>query len=127
MKKFTLYFLIFFAGIIVAIFVMGLIFPNSNTSKMINANNMIATSGTSSAKTFTITEVAQHNIKTDCYLIVNKQVYDVTSYIDQHPGGVRRIVEMCGQESSQAFAAIHSNFAWNLLKDFYIGDISTNQ
>jgi len=118
MKKFTLYFLIFFAGIVTAIFVMGLLLPdNSTPSDLLATNN-------GSKTILTATEVAKHNTKTDCYLIVNDQVYDVTAFIDQHPGGVEKIVEGCGKESSQIFAAIHSNFAWNLLKDYYVGDLA---
>ncbi|MBU2566598.1 hypothetical protein KKG46_03500 [Patescibacteria group bacterium] len=124
MKKFTLYILIFFAGIVATILVMGLMFPNSQTNPKTNTSISVATSENPKINNFTTAEVATHNSKNDCYLIVNSQVYDVSSYINKHPGGVRKIVERCGQESSQAFATIHSNFAWNLLKDYYIGDLT---
>lgn len=38
------------------------------------------------SKTFTREEVAQHNNEKDAYLIINSKVYDVTSYVNEHPG-----------------------------------------
>jgi len=60
-------------------------------------------------------EVAKHNSATDCYLIVKNNVYDVTSYIPKHPAGKSKITNTCGEEVTNIFASIHSNFAWNLL------------
>ncbi len=71
----------------------------------------------------TLSEVAKHSTQSDCYLIVNDGVYDVTSYINQHPGGVKNITSRCGTEATKTFSAIHSNFAWNLLSKFYLGDL----
>lgn len=73
----------------------------------------------------TIEAIAKHATPSDCYLIVNGDVYNVSSYINQHPGGVRNITSRCGTEASKAFSAIHSNFAWNLLKKYYIGNVAT--
>lgn len=74
----------------------------------------------------TLEEIAKHNSVNDCYLIVSGAVYDVTSYINQHPGGVKNITSRCGSEASSIFSAIHSNFAWNLLKNFYVSDVAKN-
>ena len=37
--------------------------------------------------TYTTTEVAGHNNATSCWTIVNGNVYDLTAWIDLHPGG----------------------------------------
>ena len=31
-------------------------------------------------------EVAKHSTKEDCWLIINEEVYDVTEFMDIHPG-----------------------------------------
>jgi len=72
-----------------------------------------------------LTEIAKHNTVSDCYLIVNSGVYSVAGFIDQHPGGKKKILDMCGKEASKVFSAIHSNFAWNLLKDYFIGNVGS--
>ena len=38
-------------------------------------------------KTFTLEEVARHNTREDCWVIVGTDVLDVTKYLDEHPGG----------------------------------------
>jgi len=73
--------------------------------------------------TLDLQEIAKHNTKQECYLIIKGAVYSVAIFIDAHPGGVKKIVQECGGEASAVFSAIHSNFAWNLLKDYYIGDV----
>ncbi|KAJ8430244.1 hypothetical protein Cgig2_009422 [Carnegiea gigantea] len=38
-------------------------------------------------KLFSMEEAAQHNTKDDCWVIIDGKVYDVTLYLDEHPGG----------------------------------------
>ena len=68
-----------------------------------------ASSNSASAITLDATEVAKHNNPNDCWTIVNNQVYDLTSYINSHPGGVPNITRLCGIDGSQAFQAQHGN------------------
>ena len=45
---------------------------------------------------YTLAEVKLHGTKTDCWTVVNGSVYNVTSWISQHPGGQMAITSMCG-------------------------------
>ena len=36
---------------------------------------------------FTKAEVAKHDTVGDCWMIINGKVYDVTPFVDEHPGG----------------------------------------
>lgn len=78
------------------------------------------------AVTLDMAEVAKHNTANSCFLVIKGAVYDVSSFISQHPGGARRITEVCGQEVTGIFASIHSNFAWNLLGDYFIGNLGSS-
>lgn len=49
---------------------------------------------------YTAEDVAKHNNKSDCWLIVNNGVYNVTSFIGEHPGGPGEIIKHCGQDIS---------------------------
>lgn len=42
---------------------------------------------TTTAKSYTATEVAAHADSTSCWLILDNKVYDVTTFIPKHPGG----------------------------------------
>src|SRR4051812_17622606 len=47
---------------------------------------LIATFEQHHIKEFSVEEVREHNNETSCWIIVNNQVYDVTSYLNSHPG-----------------------------------------
>jgi cytochrome b involved in lipid metabolism len=38
-------------------------------------------------KTYTTSEVAKHDTRNDCWLILSNGIYDVTPFISRHPGG----------------------------------------
>lgn len=75
-------------------------------------------------------EVAKHNSANDCWLIINNNVYEVTNYINDHPGGATTIISFCGQDATSAFATKgqknkpHSSSAKKLLESFKIGSLN---
>jgi cytochrome b involved in lipid metabolism len=52
---------------------------------------------------FSVAEVAKHNKPTDCWLIISADVYDVSTYLEFHPGGADIIIPYCGRDATQAF------------------------
>ncbi len=74
------------------------------------------------AKTgFTAAEVAEHNSATDCWLILDGKVYEVTDFIPSHPGW-KAILKGCGKDATQMFAG-HPESAKAMKEKFYIGDL----
>ena len=78
--------------------------------------------------TYTAALVAQHNSVSDCWLIINNKIYNVTQYIPFHPGGTNTIRPWCGKESTQAFTTRggngrHSQSAWNQLEKYYLATL----
>ena len=45
-------------------------------------------------------EVAKHNNASDCWSIIDGNVYNLTSWISQHPGGQAAIKSLCGIDGS---------------------------
>ncbi len=80
------------------------------------------------APTYTAQSVSLHNNANDCWTIVSGFVYDITSYINQHPGGRRQIIQSCGIDSTDMFYQVsqHSNnTTQNLLQQFELGKLQT--
>lgn len=77
----------------------------------------------------TAAEVAKHNSPKDCYLIIHNSVYNVTNFLDQHPGGTDVILPFCGKDATQAFEtqggrrSTHSQTARNLLAQYQVGTL----
>lgn len=71
-----------------------------------------------------IQEIAKHNIAQDCWMIVNNNVYNVTSYLPRHPGGTSAILRYCGKDGGAAFEGLpHSTNAHQLLASFFVGAV----
>lgn len=51
-----------------------------------------------------------------------EQVYDVTEFAPNHPGG-QAIVAYGGRDATDVFSAFHDPSTWSKLKDFYIGEV----
>lgn len=78
----------------------------------------------SELKVYTVEEVEKHNTSSDLWLIIDGQVYDVSGYIDEHPGGEEVILDVAGQEATEAFDDIgHSEEAREILKGLLIGRV----
>ena len=54
--------------------------------------------------TYTRGEVAQHKKYTDCWVVLHGQVYDVTKWLPQHPGGARILLHYAGEDATVSIA-----------------------
>jgi len=80
---------------------------------------------TASATSFTMAQVKQHASASSCWTAIDGTVYDVTSWINQHPGGPARILSLCGTDGTSAFHAQHGTQARpnSVLAGFSIGKL----
>lgn len=62
---------------------------------------------TPGAQTFTKEEVAEHKDATSCYTIIKGAVYDLTMWVNMHPGGKQAILSLCGTDGTARFEAKH--------------------
>ena len=56
---------------------------------------------------FTLAEVATRNTASECWVAISGNVYDLTRWIAQHPGGSSAIIQLCGTDGTQAFTSQH--------------------
>lgn len=52
-------------------------------------------------------EVAKHNTKSDCWIIVHSLVLNVTHYIPVHPGGESFLTDNAGKDATKSFDTVH--------------------
>ncbi|EEF50728.1 cytochrome B5 isoform 1, putative [Ricinus communis] len=74
-----------------------------------------------------MSEVAQHNTKEDCWIVIDGKVYDVSSYLDEHPGGDDVVIAATAKDATDDFEdAGHSEDARELLNSFCIGELDAS-
>lgn len=57
-----------------------------------------------SDKQFTPADVASHNTaESGLYIIIDKGVYDVTNFVDEHPGGAKILKRVAGKDATKQF------------------------
>jgi cytochrome b involved in lipid metabolism len=56
---------------------------------------------------FSMTEVQAHKTPADCWSAINGLVYDLTTWINRHPGGTKPIESLCGTDGSARFVKKH--------------------
>ena len=61
----------------------------------------------SSGSGVTMADLATHATSADCWAVVDGTVYDLTSWIGEHPGGAAVIEAICGTDATAAFEAQH--------------------
>lgn len=73
---------------------------------------------------FTADAVALHNQPTDCWMIIDQNVYDVTSWVPKHPGGAMIYVH-AGHDCTQMFESYHPLYVRKMLARFLVGRLAS--
>lgn len=73
---------------------------------------------------YSIDEIQKHNTTLDLWIVYNGLVYNVSSYIDEHPGGEEVLQDVAGTDATELFNDIgHSDDAHEILKTLRIGKL----
>lgn len=70
-------------------------------------------------------ELAEHSSEGDCWVLLHhRKVYNVTAFLDEHPGGAELITEYAGQDITAIMADVisheHSESAYEIMDDEYL-------
>ncbi|CAN6675798.1 unnamed protein product [Malus baccata var. baccata] len=77
-------------------------------------------------KLYTMQEASQHNTKDNCWVVIDGKVYDVSTYLDDHPGGDDVLLAATGRDATEDFEeAGHSKTAREEMKALCIGEVDT--
>ena len=56
---------------------------------------------------YTMAEVRKHANAASCWTVISGDVYDLSKWVNRHPGGRARILSLCGKDGTAAFRAEH--------------------
>uniref|UniRef100_A0A1A8K0M9 Cytochrome b5 type B n=1 Tax=Nothobranchius kuhntae TaxID=321403 RepID=A0A1A8K0M9_NOTKU len=75
-------------------------------------------------KFYTLEDVRVHNMINDTWLIIHDKVYDISKFIEEHPGGEEVLLEQGGADATESFEDVgHSSDAREILQQYYIGEL----
>lgn len=114
------------ASIVLTLGFMGYTIATSSKPSQQTTTSTTSVTDTTN-KTYTVADVTTHKDATSCWSSINGKVYDLTSWIDQHPGGSDKILSICGIDGSSAFNDQHGEERRpeNELAGFLIGTLTT--
>jgi len=76
------------------------------------------------SKEFTYADVSSHSAKKDLYVVIHDKVYDTSSFVDEHPGGEEVLLDVGGQDATEAFEDVgHSDEAREILEGLVVGTL----
>ncbi|GAB4854452.1 hypothetical protein Ancab_023036 [Ancistrocladus abbreviatus] len=74
-----------------------------------------------SKKYITEEELKTHNKRGDLWISIQGKIYNVTEWVKEHPGGDQPLLNLAGQDVTDAFVALHPGCAWKYLDKFFTG------
>jgi cytochrome b involved in lipid metabolism len=128
---------IIIAIVLAIIIIAGVFLVKTNYTESSIENNQLTvgknqvtvgsdSSGTTNPNKISLSQLAMHNNKSDCWVEYGGKVYDITSFLLNHPGSAAAILPYCGtgDEFTRAFIRQHGTSKVNLLMKVgtFIGD-----
>ena len=121
MKKTSLFVILAIIVIVVVLF-----FLNTKSAPQKSPNVSDVAPKTTDTKMVSTQEVATHSTAADCWETINGKVYDLTTYAPKHPGGSKKVTDLCGLDATQAFNTIDKHQRSGITEElttYYIGEV----
>ncbi|KAI4860625.1 inositolphosphorylceramide-B C-26 hydroxylase [Hypoxylon rubiginosum] len=81
--------------------------------------------------TLTQAEVESHNTQKSCYVTIGTNVYDISDFLDSHPGGPELILEYAGKDVTAILkdedSHTHSDSAYEILEESHVAFLVTEK
>lgn len=76
--------------------------------------------------TINLSEFRKHSSEASCWIIIQKNVWDITAYLSSHPGGSEIILRYAGDDATSAYNEVHapSIIENTLPKDKLVGRVT---
>ncbi len=67
-------------------------------------------------------EIAKHASVDDLWVIIDDKVYDLTDYVDEHPGGVDAVAKNGGRDATEGFKGPqHPSRVFDIVEEYRVG------
>ena len=69
-----------------------------------------------------------HNSRDDVWMSIHGKVYNITKYLEDHPGGEEVLLDRAGQDATEDYEDVgHSNEARKALKQYEVGELPPSE
>ncbi|KAK2805944.1 Acyl-CoA [Onygenales sp. PD_10] len=80
------------------------------------------------SKSFSKEEVSAHNKDGDLWIIIDQEVYNVSKFQDEHPGGKKVLLGVAGSDGSKKFHKYHGpNIMKRYKGELFLGTLEVTQ
>lgn len=80
----------------------------SSTTTTVSATVNTTTGDTTKIiQSYSLTDISTHGDASSCYTAISDSVYDLTMWVNIHPGGKGAILSICGKDGTDAFINKH--------------------
>ncbi|XP_058795722.1 cytochrome b5-like isoform X2 [Phymastichus coffea] len=84
----------------------------------------MASAEPNATKLFTRAQVAERSDSKETWLIIHNSVYDVTNFLNEHPGGEEVLLEQSGRDGTEPFEDVgHSSDARKMMEPYKVGEL----
>ncbi|XP_050203920.1 cytochrome b5-like [Mercurialis annua] len=78
----------------------------------------------SERKLYSFDDLLKHKDRDDCWLLIHGKIYDVTSFMEEHPGGDEVLLAATEKDATDDYEDIgHSEEAKEMMDKYCIGDM----
>lgn len=88
-----------------------LVLKDDVSDSNLDTGETINTSGNNGSEptitSYTLADVSIHKTASSCWTVISGEVYDLTTWIQRHPGGSAAILSLCGKDGTETFMKKH--------------------
>ncbi|KAI0386923.1 cytochrome b5-like heme/steroid binding domain-containing protein [Hypomontagnella monticulosa] len=76
------------------------------------------------AQTITLDQLSGHNAREDLWIAVHGKVYDLTTFAEDHPGGIEVLKECAGTDATESYDYVgHTRGATRKMQQYLVGNL----
>ena len=75
---------------------------------------------------YTLADVQKHTSEDDCWVVLHGEVYNVSDFLEDHPGGKKAIMLYAGKDATKEFDMLHSaDIITRYATEYHVGSLAS--